>query len=84
MCRHGDTLINIFSYQWHVARWAAASFLGGGGRNNAAQQQISRAFKCECLRVIATICICRKNLRGESVLSDLSHVGANHCEHCKD
>lgn len=48
------------------------------------QQQIICAFKWECLGVIATICICLKNLMGESVLSGLSHVLANHFEHCKD
>ncbi len=48
------------------------------------QQQIICAFKWECLGVIATICICLGNLMGESVLSELSHVLANHFEHCKD
>lgn len=61
MCRHCDILINIFSYRWHIAHSDGALLWG---RNNAMQQQIIRAFKWECLGVIATICICLKNLRG--------------------
>lgn len=61
MCCHCDILINIFSYHWHIAHSAGALLWG---RNNAMQQQIICAFKWECLGVIATICICLKNLRG--------------------
>lgn len=42
------------------------------------QQGIICAFKWECLRVIATICICLKNLMEECVLLVLSHILANH------
>lgn len=61
MCCHCNILINIFSYRWHIAHSAGALLWG---RNNAMQQQIIRAFKWECLGVIATICICLKILRG--------------------
>lgn len=81
MCRHRNILINIFSYHWHIAHSAGVWLWG---RNNAMQQQIICAFKWECLGVIATICICLKNLMGGSVLSELSHALANHFEHCKD
>lgn len=60
MCRHRDILINIFSYHCHIAHSAGALLWS---RNNAMQQQIICAFKWEWLRMIATICICLKNLR---------------------
>lgn len=41
------------------------------------QQEIICAFKWECLRVIATICICLKDLMEECVLVVLSHILAN-------
>lgn len=89
MCRSGDILINIFS----LSAALSPARLGPcyRGWNNAAQQHIICAFKWECLRVMATICIRCQKLKGRgseagggSVLSDLSHVVTNHCERCKD
>lgn len=81
MCCHRDILINIFSYRWHIAHSTGVWLWG---RNNAMQQQIICAFKWESLEVMATICICLENLMEESALSEMSHVVANHFEHCKD
>lgn len=97
MCRSGDILINIFSLSAALPPARLGPCYRGG--NNAAQQHIICAFKWECLRVMATICICCQKLKGRgsgvvgvgkgncvgrSVLSDLSHVVTNHCECCKD
>ena len=45
------------------------------------QQQIICVFKRQSLAVMATICICLKNLMGESLLLELSHGLGNHSEH---
>lgn len=42
MCHDGDILINIFSYQWHVAHWAGVGY--GAGmmhRNNKLSVHLS-------------------------------------------
>lgn len=81
MCRHRDILINIFSYHWHIAHSAGVWL---SGRNNAMQQQIIYAFKWECLGVMATICICLKNLMGNLFYRRCHMFWLIIFEHCKD
>lgn len=96
MCRRGNILINIFSLSAALSPARLGPCYRSG--NNVAQQHIICAFKWECLRVMATICICcqkwkgwcwgrgaarcERGVWGGSVLSDLSHVVTNHCERC--
>lgn len=62
MCRSSDILINIFSLSAAPSPPRLGPCYRGG--NNAVQQHIICAFKWECLRVMATICICRRKLKG--------------------